>query len=129
MIVRRFVDLEYQELPGRRSADPLAGADPSGTSVRIVRMEADTSGSPSRSPHRHPRSAEVVYVAEGSGRVWQDGEVRRVAAGDTVLMPRGVPHATIPDPGESMLLVCFFPDPDLATNTEELDAVLDLDAP
>ncbi|MQA85278.1 MAG: cupin domain-containing protein [Streptosporangiales bacterium] len=123
MIVRRFADLEFSELPGRLSADPFAGVDPSGTSVRIVRIE----GASPRSPHRHPRSAEAVYVAEGSGRAWQDGEVRRVTAGDTVLVPRGVPHATIPDPGGSLLLVCFFPDPDLATNLEELDAVLDLD--
>ena len=122
MIVRRFADLDFRELPGRLSADPLADGGAAGTSVRIVRIE----GSSPRAPHRHPRSAEVVYVAEGTGRAWQDGEVRPVAAGDTVLVPRGAAHATIPDQGGSLLLVCFFPDPDLATNLEELDTVIDL---
>lgn len=124
MIVRRFGDLDFRQLPGRLAADPFADEDAGGTSVRIVRIE----GAAPRRPHRHPRSAEIVHVADGTGRAWQDGEVRTVAAGDTVLIPRGVPHATIPNPGGSLLLVCFFPDPDLGTNTEDLDTVLDLDS-
>lgn len=123
MIVRRTGELGFRELPGRRSADPLAGAGDAGASVRVVRIDP---GGP-RSPHRHPRSTEVVYVVEGSGRAWQDGAVHRVMAGDVVLVPRGVPHATIPDSDSSLLLVCFFPDPDLATNLEELGTVIDLD--
>lgn len=117
MLVRRFADLDFADLPGRRSADPFAGADGAGTSVRIVRLEAG----PPRTPHRHPRTAEVVHVVAGSGRAWQDGQWSPVTAGDTVLIPPGVPHATVPDPGGPLLLVCFFPDPDLATNIEELD--------
>lgn len=122
MIVCGSAELDFKALPGRWSADPFAERDSAGTSVRVVRIDA---GGP-RSPHRHPRSAEVVYVADGSGQAWQEGEARRVAGGDVVLVPPGVPHATVPDPESSLLLVCFFPDPDLATNLEELDTVLDL---
>lgn len=114
MIVRRIADVSFRELPGRLSADPLAGVDDAGASVRLVRLAPG----PVRRPHRHPRSAEVVYVAEGSGRAWQDGEERPVSAGDLFLVPRGVPHLTVPE--TAMLLVCFFPDPDLTTNLEEL---------
>ncbi|HEX6446783.1 MAG TPA: cupin domain-containing protein [Streptosporangiales bacterium] len=115
MIVRRLADASFRELPGRLSADPLAGVDDAGAGVRLVRLAAGAE----RRPHRHPRSPEIVYVAEGSGRAWQDGEVQPVSAGDVVLVPLGVPHMTVPD--TAMLLVCFFPDPDVATNMEELD--------
>ncbi|MBO0827782.1 MAG: cupin domain-containing protein [Streptosporangiales bacterium] len=114
MIVRRSGDASFRELPGRLSADPFAGVAGADASVRLVRLVPGSD----RRPHRHPRSTEVVYVAEGSGRAWQDGEERPVSAGDVVLVPRGVPHMTVPD--GAMLLVCFFPDPDLATNLEEL---------
>ena len=43
-----------------------------------------------------------------------------IAAGDLISIPRGVPHATAAA-GDDLVLVCFFPDDDLASNTEELD--------
>lgn len=106
-------ELRFADLPGRSSADPFPDATGE-VSVRVVRVLPGR-----RTPHRHPRSAEAVYVAEGHGRVWQDGAVEAVRAGDLVLVPRGVPHATIAD-GGAMLLVCFFPDPELGANLEEL---------
>lgn len=112
MIVRRAADADFRQLPGRLSADPLAGVADTGASVRLVRLVPGTD----RRPHRHPRSTEVVYVVEGSGRAWQEGEERPVSAGDVILVPRGVPHMTVAD--TPMLLVCFFPDADLATNLE-----------
>lgn len=117
MIVGRLADLSFASLPGRWSADPFAGeGEPAGLSTRMVRIEPASQ----RSPHRHPRSAEAVYVAEGHGHAWVDGEVSAVSAGDAFLVPRGVPHATVPDDEAGLLLVCFFPDGDLASNTEEL---------
>lgn len=117
MIVGRLADLDFAPLPGRWSADPFAGGgEAAGLSTRLVRIEPASR----RSAHRHPRTAEAVYVAEGRGRAWVDGEVTEVVAGDTFLVPRGVPHATVPDAAAGLLLVCFFPDGDLASNTEEL---------
>ena len=113
--IRHLADLAFDDLPGRRSADPLAGLDTDGMSVRVVRLEAGVR----RSAHRHPHSPEVVYVAEGSGIVWLDGHRERAGTGDVVLVPTGVPHATVPD-SSGMLLVCFFPHPDLSDNLEEL---------
>lgn len=115
MIVRHLADLHFHQLPGRRSADPFASAETEGTSVRVVRIDPGTA----RSPHRHPRSCEIVHVVEGAGTAWHDGRAQQVRVGDTILVPQGVPHATFPDPDSSLLLVCFFPDPDLATNLEE----------
>lgn len=115
--------LEFVNLPGRESADPFrpqAGVVDLGLSLRVVRMVHD----PSRSAHVHAHSAEVVYVVDGVGTLWADGERYRLQAGTTALVPAGTPHATLPDPGTGMLLVCFFPHPDLAANIQELGGPL-----
>jgi quercetin dioxygenase-like cupin family protein len=117
---RRGRDLDFRELPGRWSADPFAG-DQAPVSVRVVRIDPGVD----RSPHRHPQSCEVVYVAEGTGTMWRDGTTTEVVAGDVVLIPAGVPHATIAT-GGPLGLVCFFPHPDLARNSEELDGIIRL---
>jgi quercetin dioxygenase-like cupin family protein len=119
--VVRGDSLEYRDLPGRRSADPLGGVS-TGSSLRLVQM----SRTEDRRAHVHPHSEEVVYVAAGSGSVWIDGEVTGVRAGDVVRIPAGTPHATVPDAGEAMELVCFFPHPDFARNIEETDIVVDV---
>jgi quercetin dioxygenase-like cupin family protein len=117
--------LRFLDLPGRASADPFADAPDLPLSVRIVRMTYD----PSRRPHRHPHSYELVHVVSGEGVAWADGERTPVAAGSTFFVPQGVPHATLPAPGSHLELVCFFPRPDLPSNLEELDGpVLGADA-
>lgn len=112
---------DFVELPGRRSANPLPAAlgGSAGVSVRVVEIPPGP-----RSPHRHPHSCEVVYVAAGNGRVWEGDRSTPVAAGDVVLVEAGVPHATVCTSPEPMRLVCFFPHPKLSDNLEELDAPL-----
>ena len=51
-------DLDFVDLPGRRSANPL-GAVLSEASLRIVELERTED----RTAHRHPFSEEIVYVA------------------------------------------------------------------
>ena len=82
--------------------------------MRVVRIAPGP-----RTPHRHPHSSEVVYVAAGAGVAWEDGRRTAVAAGDLLAIARGVPHATVAGDG-GLLLVCFFPHPDLTGNIEEL---------
>lgn len=110
----------YHELPGRASADPLEGMQPRGFCLRVVRLEAQER----RSPHRHPHSQEAIYVVRGRGTLWEDGVARKFEAGDCALIEPGVAHATLPDPGTSMELVCFFPRADLRDNIEELEDVV-----
>lgn len=111
--------LEFDELPGRRSANPFT-TTPADSSLRVVRLER----SEGRRAHRHPRSEEIVYIEAGSGSVWIDGETHRVSRGDVVRIPQGAAHATIPDDGSEMVLVCFFPHPDLAENIEDTDTAV-----
>jgi quercetin dioxygenase-like cupin family protein len=106
--------LQFTQLSGREAADPLPRDLLSDGSVRVVRVPPGP-----RTPHRHPRSSEVVYVVAGTGVAWEDGRRTWVAAGDLLAIPAGVPHATVAGV-DGLLLVCFFPHPDLDNNTQEL---------
>ncbi|HET7388593.1 MAG TPA: cupin domain-containing protein [Nocardioidaceae bacterium] len=121
MPVIRAADAPSVELPGRTSANPLPAAlgRAAGVSLRVVEIPPGP-----RTPHRHPHSCEVVYVAAGRGRVWEGERSTSVAPGDVVLVEPGVPHATVCTSAEPMRLVCFFPHPDLGDNIEEMDAEL-----
>jgi quercetin dioxygenase-like cupin family protein len=110
----------YSALPGRDSADPLGGARPRGFAMRVVRLDGDRA----RRAHRHPHSQEAIFVLSGEGSLWEDGIASRIVAGDCALIERGVAHATIPDPGTTMEVVCFFPYEDLTRNVEELETVV-----
>lgn len=107
--------LRYQQLPGRLSADPVPPDVAPGCSARVVRIAPGP-----RRPHRHPHSAEVVYVVSGAGTAWEDDVPTAVGPGDLVVVPPGVPHATVASGTSDLVLVCFFPHPDLAANIEEL---------
>ena len=108
-------DLRFAELAGRWSADPLPPGTAAECSVRVVRVPPGP-----RTPHRHPHSYEVVYVAQGQGRVWEGDSGHEVVTGDLVLIPPGVAHATVCTGASDLVLVCFFPHPDLSRNLEEL---------
>lgn len=115
MPVFRGRELSFADLAGRRSANPLPPGTAPECSVRVVHVPPGP-----RTPHRHPHSCEVVYVAHGQGRVWEGDGVHEVAAGDLVMIPPGVAHATVCTSRSDLVLVCFFPHPDLARNLEEL---------
>lgn len=87
--------------------------------MRVVHLEHER-----RSPHLHPHSQEAIYVIKGEGLLWEDGVAQRFGAGDCALIEPGVPHATVPNPGTVMDLICFFPHPDLPGNTQELTDVI-----
>jgi quercetin dioxygenase-like cupin family protein len=107
--------LDFAQLPGRLSANPLPVGLDVGASARVVRIAPGP-----RTPHVHPLSAEIVYVAEGTGTAWEDELATHVGPGDLVVIPRGVPHATVASGTSDLVMVCFFPHPDLAANIEEL---------
>lgn len=44
-------------------------------------------------PHVHPTQDEHIYVLDGVFTLYLDGQWEKAGPGDTVLMPRGLPHA------------------------------------
>jgi quercetin dioxygenase-like cupin family protein len=120
MPVVRPDDLAYRELPGRLAADPFAAAPlagvETGSTVRVVRVMPGP-----RIPHLHPYCEEILYILSGSGTTWEGDASTVVGPGDVVVVPTGIPHATVAHGPEDLVVVCFFPHPDLAANTEELE--------
>lgn len=61
-----------------------------------------------RHPHSHRGMEEVIYVEKGSGTAWVNGEVAKIAPGDTILIPAGARHMMI-NTGRTLLkLFCAF---------------------
>ena len=116
-------ELRFRDFPGRATSDPFREAGQGESSVRQVVIEYVTS----RSPHLHPQSEEIVYIVEGTGRVWLDGAFHPVGPGSWYRIPPRTPHATMADRGERMSLICFFPHDDFANNIVELDLVIKAD--
>ena len=119
MPVVRSTDIDFAQLPGRLSADPVPAGLGADYSVRVVRVPPGP-----RTPHLHPHSDEVTYVVSGSGNAWEGDTCTPVSAGDVVLVPQGAPHATVAQGDQELVLLCFFPRPDLAGNLVELDGPL-----
>ena len=113
--------LKFRVFPGRTTSDPFQDAGQGASTVRQVVIDYV----PSRSPHLHPQSEEIVHVVAGMGRVWLDGVFHDVGPGTWYRIPARTPHATLANRGERLYLVCFFPHTDFANNIEELDLVID----
>jgi quercetin dioxygenase-like cupin family protein len=116
-------ELRFRDFPGRTTSDPFRDAGQGASTVRQVTIEYV----PSRSPHLHPHSEEIVYVVAGTGRVWLDGVFHPVGPGSWYRIPARTPHATMANRGERMSLVCFFPHDDFSKNIEELDLEIEAD--
>ena len=113
-------ELEFRKFPGRTTSDPFRSAGQGASTVRQVTIEYV----PSRSPHLHPESEEIVYVVAGTGRVWLDGVFHPVGPGSWYRIPARTEHATLDDQGEKMYLVCLFKHEDFANNIEEIDMMI-----
>ena len=117
----------------RREAPPLPAKD--GSTVREL-LHPDRHGHGGRQSlaeatvapggatvlHRHRESEEVYHFTRGRGRM-RLGQARlEVAAGDTVFIPPGTPHA-LENPGpEPLVLLCLCTPPYRDEDTEVLAA-------
>ncbi len=62
----------------------------------------------STSGHSHPGQEEVYYFIEGTGKMELDDEMRKVEAGDVVLIEDGVFHRVHAGMHEELYFVCVF---------------------
>lgn len=106
-------------LTGRTSIEPVSGEIGSRMTFRIVEIPVERAGDAARGPHLHHGFEECIYVLRGTGlTVAESGEIP-ITAGDTVLVPPDEKHVTRNTGSEPLVLLCFFPVPDVAGGTTE----------
>lgn len=104
------MDAPTQAAPYRSIRELVSGSvlDAKGVTLRIVDIEPLRADTP-RTPHAHATMEEVIFVLEGRGKVWVEGEVADVGPGDAVLIPAGLRHMTVNVSQDPLRLACFFP--------------------
>lgn len=109
-------------LPGRTSLEPVSGMIGSKLTLRITEIDVPRPGDPPRGPHLHHGFEECIYVLKGTGvTIAESGELP-IKPGDVVLIPANEKHMTRNTGIEPLVLLCFFPEPDVAKATTELSA-------
>jgi mannose-6-phosphate isomerase-like protein (cupin superfamily) len=109
-------------LPGRSALEMVSGEIGSRVTFRIVEIPVPNPGEALRGPHLHHGYEECIYVLKGEGRTLTEGGELPVKAGDVVLVPPEEKHVTRNVGSDPLVLLCFFPTPDIAGSTENFPA-------
>jgi mannose-6-phosphate isomerase-like protein (cupin superfamily) len=105
-------------LPGRSSLEPISGEIGSRCSVRIATIAVPEPGA-KRGPHLHRDFEEVIYVLSGTGITHAESGEIPLKAGDLILIPAGEKHMTLNTGDVPLMLLCFFPVPNVSAGTTE----------
>ncbi|CEP66798.1 RmlC-like jelly roll fold [Moorella glycerini] len=100
----------FQPATGRRVAELVSAktTGAAGVTCRLVEIYSEDQGG-ARQPHVHEDVEEVIYVLQGEGKAWVDGEEIDITPGDLIVIPIKARHRII-NPGVGDLrLLCFFP--------------------
>lgn len=94
-------------LPGRSARVLVSGEVLGAETVTLIDVEI-LPGCCTTPAHLHKFSEEVMYIREGCGRVWAEGEAIPFKAGEAILIPIGCRHM-VKNAGDSPLrmLTCF----------------------
>ncbi|MEA3022774.1 MAG: hypothetical protein QOK01_1626, partial [Alphaproteobacteria bacterium] len=103
---------------GRISLEPVSGEIGSRCSVRIATIPVPQPGA-ARGPHLHRDFEEVIYVLSGTGTTRAESGEIALQPGEIVLIPAGEKHMTLNTGAEPLVLLCFFPVPDVTAGTVE----------
>jgi mannose-6-phosphate isomerase-like protein (cupin superfamily) len=106
-------------LPGRVSLEPVCGDIGSRVTCRIAEIPASKPGDAPRGPHLHDGFEECIYVLRGTGMTVSETGEFPIGPGDIVLIPPNEKHMTRNTGSEPLVLVCFFPHPDIGPHTTE----------
>jgi oxalate decarboxylase/phosphoglucose isomerase-like protein (cupin superfamily) len=85
---------------------------------RVVEVPVQKPGETMRGPHLHHGYEECIYVLKGEGRTLSESGELSIKAGDVVLVPPEEKHVTRNAGTEPLILLCFFPTPDIVDSTE-----------
>jgi mannose-6-phosphate isomerase-like protein (cupin superfamily) len=107
-------------LPGRKALEIVSGARGSrNVTLRLAEIPVPRPGEPSRAAHHHNDFEECIFVLAGEGTTFADSGEFHLKPGDTLLVPPGEKHVTRNTGTQPLLLLCFFPVPDITEGTQE----------
>ena len=106
-------------LPGRTSLEPVSGEVGSRVTFRIAEIPVPQPADKPRGPHLHREFEECIYVLSGEGRTLAESGEIAIKPGDIVLIPPGEKHMTRNTGSVPLVLLCFFPVPDVTAETVE----------
>src|SRR5262245_46784250 len=106
-------------LAGRTSLEPESGEIGSRVTFRIAEIPVPKPGDKPRGPHRHRGFEECIYVLKGDGTTHAESGEIAIRPGDIVLIPAGEKHMTRNTGNVPLVLLCFFPVPDVSAGTTE----------
>jgi len=106
-------------LPGRTSLEPVSGEIGSRVTFRIAEIPVPKAGDKPRGPHLHREFEECIYVLSGEGTTHAESGELPIKPGDIVLIPPGEKHMTRNTGSVPLVLLCFFPVPDVTAETVE----------
>jgi mannose-6-phosphate isomerase-like protein (cupin superfamily) len=112
-------DAKKLGLPGRTSLEPVSGEIGSRVSFRIAEVAVPKPGDKPRGPHLHNGFEECIYVLRGTGVNHSESGQIPIEPGDIILIPANEKHMTMNTGTEPLVLLCFFPVPDVSAGTQE----------
>jgi mannose-6-phosphate isomerase-like protein (cupin superfamily) len=121
-MAKRFTQADAKQLglPGRKALEIVSGErGAQGVTLRLAEIPVPQPGEPLRAPHHHSDFEECIYVLSGQGTTFAESGEYPMRPGDTLLMPAGEKHLTRNTGTEPLLLLCFFPVPDITAGTQE----------
>jgi mannose-6-phosphate isomerase-like protein (cupin superfamily) len=89
-VVRAMHQQRRFEIFGKEAATPIIDSEEVDCGYAIWLHEADPGVSPPR--HIHHREDEIFHILAGRLLLWCDGKTYEAGEGDTVCLPKGVPH-------------------------------------
>ena len=105
-------------LAGRTSLEIVSGEKGAhAITLRLVKIPVPQRGEKPRGPHYHDTFEECMYVLSGTGTTYADSGEYPLNPGDSILMPAGERHVTRNTGREPLMLLCFFPVPDITKGT------------
>ncbi len=117
--ILKQADAKRLGLPGRVSLEPVSGEIGSKVSFRIAQIAVPEPGDKPRGPHVHHDFEECIYVLSGQGTMHAESGEHPVRPGDILLVPAGEKHMTVNTGTAPLMLLCFFPVPDVSAGTTE----------
>jgi mannose-6-phosphate isomerase-like protein (cupin superfamily) len=106
-------------LSGRTSLEPVSGEIGSRVTLRIAAIPVANPADSARGPHLHHGFEECIYVLSGTGTMRAESGQIPIKPGDIVLIPADEKHMAVNTGSEPLILLCFFPVPNVTHGTEE----------